>query len=416
MTPVGAYVAGEPLIGGLADAMCQACITIPARNEEATLARCLDGLSGQRDLQGRLLPHRCFEILLLLNNCTDASHAVACEWQARHPTVALHVIECTLPPEQAHVGTARRLLMDTAWLRLQGTVAEPAAILTTDADTVVAEDWIARNLCALGEGADVVGGLVSLLPDDLMSLPRAVRLRYERDRRYAALVARLEDALDPSAGDRCPRHLDHFGASLACTPEAYAAVGGMPAVSPLEDEAFVDCIRRANRRLRHDPLVRIYTSARLHGRAAVGMARQLRLWHDLPNDDAQVVPSADFLIHRFGTLQQLRRAFETKDPAGLVPPTAWWETTFAKALEHQTTCPGFLGAIFCDVLISEAFSGQREQSIQHAIGDLEAYLAWGEPLSQAMSDPTLNRKRNSSLRAYDGEGMSASSVLSGPRQ
>ncbi len=391
MTSSAAFIPEKPLIAGRAEGRCQACITLPARNEEASLPRCLDALKRQTDLQGRPLPSRSFEILLLLNNCTDRSYAVTRAWGKQNPTVALHVIERRLPPEQAHVGTARRLLMDTAWFRLQDTTEKPAAILTTDADTVVAEDWVARNLCALAAGADVVGGVVSLLPEDLTALPRAVRQRYERDRRYATLVACLEDALDPRPGDRCPRHLDHFGASLACTTEAYAAAGGMPAIRSLEDEAFIDGMRRANRRLRHDPQVRVYTSARLQGRAALGMARQLRLWHELPNDEAHAVPSADFLIHRFRMLRRLRRVFETKDPEDLVPAAAWWQKTFAEALRHETTCPGFLGAIYCDVLIHEAFPRQREQPIGCAIADLEAYLARGDgPRNDTLSLATLS--------------------------
>ena len=401
------FLPRPPLLPDLAGEPCRACVTIPARNEEASLARCLQALHGQVDLEGRPLPHASFEVLVLLNNCTDRTPQVAREWQEEHPSLVLHVMERTFSADEAHVGTARRWLMDTAWWRLRETKLQPVAILATDSDSVVAPDWIAQNLRALDEGADAVGGRVSLLQEDLASLPPAVRLCYARDRRYASLVARLEDALDPRPGDRHPRHLDHFGASLACTPEAYAAAGGIPAVNPLEDEAFVDCLRRANCRLRHDPDVHVFTSARLHGRAKVGMAGQLRMWHELPCEAAHLVPSAALLEHRFRTLRQLRCVFETKHVGDLILPTKWWRDTFADALRGEATTPGFLGAVYCDVLIDEGFRGEREQPIQGAIAELEGLLEGFCPELKESVQPQLEAS------SYDDEASLAIPVLSG---
>src|SRR5579875_3250180 len=234
-----------PLLAGSAAATCRACVTIPAKDEADSLSRCLDALASQVDLSHTPLPSCTFEILLLLNNCNDRSAEVAREWSTCHPEVVLHITERVLPPEQAHVGTARRLLMDTAFQRLQGSPHALTAILSTDADSTVAPDWIAQNLSALEHGAEVVGGLVDLLPEELERLSPQVRHCCRQDRRYAQLIAHLEDLLDPQEGDPWPRHLDHFGSSLACTPAAYAYAGGMPAVSPLEDEAFIDRVRRA---------------------------------------------------------------------------------------------------------------------------------------------------------------------------
>ncbi len=375
MTSAPPFAPMQPLLSGSADPRCCAVVAIPARDEEAVLGRCLQALAGQVDAQGNRLELRCFEVLLLLNNCADRSAAVARAFQAAHPELALHVLERHLPPEQAHVGTARRWLMDTAWHRLQAASAATRCLLSTDADTMVAPDWIAQNLQALGNGADVVGGWVDLVRDEFAALPAALQGCYRQDRRYAALVAELEDRLDPQPGDAWPRHLDHFGSSLACTPEAYAAAGGLPAVTPLEDEAFIDSVRRAGLRLRHEPAVRVYTSARLAGRAPVGMAGQLRLWHNMDGPRAQEVPSAAFLQHRFRTLRRLREIFRTKQVGDLPLPTRWWAETFARALAEQTSCPEFLAAVYCDILIQESFAGPATEPVTEAIASLGAMVA-----------------------------------------
>lgn len=372
---VAAFTAGAALVSGRVSPTCRACVIVPVCNEETTLCTCLDAFALQEDLQGRPLPAGSFELLLLLNNCTDRSLEVAREWLAHHPGLPLHVLECTLPPAQAHAGTARKLLMDTAWHRLQGARKQPSAILSTDADSIVAPDWIAQNLRALEQGADAVGGLIAVHANDLATIPAQVRRCYERDRRYAELTAELEHLLDPQPGDAWPRHLDHFGSSLACTPEAYAAAGGMPAISPLEDEAFVDCLRRANLCLRHEPKVRIFTSARLQGRAEVGLAGQLRLWSELSGDAAHCVRSAELLAHRFRTLRTLRDLFHTgRQRASLCIDEEYMEWVNT-CLRSAKDLPTFFREIHCDGLIAVSFQGKREQPIVEALRDLGTLIA-----------------------------------------
>ena len=375
MSAVELFTPVTPLLAGRAPAQCRACVTIPVRNEEVTLAACLDALAGQRNLQGESLSRGSFEILLLLNNCTDRSLGIARRWGQAHPDVALHILERALLSEEAHVGTARRLLMDTAWHRLEGRRPKPCAILATDADSTVAPDWLAQNLLALERGADAVGGLIALQPAELAAMPAQVRCCYERDRRYAELIAELEDLLDPQPGDASPRHLDHFGSSLACTPEAYAAVGGMPAVSPLEDEAFVNRLRRANLFLRHEPAVRVFTSPRLQGRTVVGLAGQLRQWNELSGEAAHCVPSASFLAHRFRTLALLRGMFRTGEETAVLPVPEEYRRWVRTMLRTAADVPASFTPTDCDWLIEQSFVGRREQPIAETIPALETLLA-----------------------------------------
>ncbi|GAC1426406.1 MAG: hypothetical protein NVSMB62_23940 [Acidobacteriaceae bacterium] len=369
------------LVDGAAHSDCDAIVIVPARNEERGLWATLDGLAAQVDITGCPLPKVSFEVLLLLNNCTDTSMEVAKAWKAAHPHVPLHIIERTLSSEDAHVGMARRLLMDTAWRRLtqtgssDGHARTTRAILSTDADSVVAPDWIARNLRALEEGADAVGGEIRLTYSDLQRLPLGARRAYLRDRQYQRLVAELEDLLDPQAGDPWPRHLEHFGASLACRAETYARVGGMPPVAQLEDVAFVDLLRRMDARLRHDTQVVVHTSSRLDGRVGAGLSKQLCLWQQMSEHGRQhKVLSADWLTHRFRMLRRLRNlcrcpgALRGASELGEFP--AAWRSRLIRAHAGRTTVGLFLGAIGCDRLIEETFQGMREEFIDRVNGTL----------------------------------------------
>jgi hypothetical protein len=335
-------------------------VIVPARNEEASLPASLDALAYQVGEEGQPLDPDSFEILLLLNNCTDSSAAVAHHWRDLHPDVNLSVIERSFAPDKAHVGTARRLLMDTAWHRLHDRQHQVTGILSTDSDTLVDPRWIASTLKALSSGADAVGGVIQLTTAEFASLPSGAKRAYLRDRRYQRLVAELEDLLDPQQGDPWPRHLEHFGASLACTPQAYARAGGMPAVKPLEDVAFVDALRRSDARLRHDPAVIVYTSARLDGRAEIGLSHQLRLWQRMSEEKTEhAVPSAHALIHRFRVLSGLRHYFRGESDKLFRYPDSVHQR-LASAKKSNSSVAGFLCEIDCDRLIRESFQGKPD--------------------------------------------------------
>ena len=313
----------------------------------------------QKDLAGKPLDHRCYEVVLLLNNCTDRSEEIAQAYRQRYPSFHLHIVLQQLEPEQAHVGTARRLLMDTAYERLDRQQHTHCAILSTDGDTVVAPDWVARNLAALKAGADVVGGVIHLFPEELEQLaedqPEIVQA-FRRDRKFQHRVAQLEALLDPDPADPWPRHLQHFGASLACTPAIYALAGGLPPVKPLEDVAFVDALRRVGARIRHCPDTHIFTSARLDGRAEVGLSGQLRHWQqDGELNRQHDVDSAAWLTHRFRTMEQLRRLNESDDlPELSAFPEFWHERLISLHAERLPT-PRFLEQLDCNLLVEQMF-------------------------------------------------------------
>ena len=350
---------------------CKASVVVPARNEEGGLPATLDALRLQKDLCGTRLAADEYEVLLLLNNCTDRSAAVVREYQRRWPEFRLHVAECGLEPARAHVGTARRMLMDAACERMEGSPAG-FAVLSTDADTLVAPDWVAANLVELRRGAEVVGGVIHLLAADYDRLEPGIRAAYERDRQYQELVAALEAKLDPDPCDPWPRHLQHFGASLACTCEVYRRSGGLPAVKPLEDVAFVEALRRVGARIRHAPSVSITTSARLDGRAEVGLSGQLRHWrNDVVTGAVHEVDSADWLAHRFGVLGRLR----AMNASGRLSEDAFWEPYRERLLAVLASGLGaheFLARIDCNRMVEETFRGARRGEIDAVITALLA--------------------------------------------
>jgi hypothetical protein len=168
--------------------------------------------------------------------------------------------------------------MDIAAHRLAASQAPRPAILTTDADSLVARNWLAANLAEIDAGADAVGGEVRLHPDELGALPALVRRCVALDERYRRVVTRLRARLEPDAHDPTPRHDQHVGASLALTAAIYRLIGGLPPLPSSEDLACVRRVRAAGGRVRHSPHVRVWTSGRLAGRATGGMASTLRAW------------------------------------------------------------------------------------------------------------------------------------------
>ena len=255
---------------------------MPARNEALLIGAALQALVQQRDV-------RCvYEVIVLANNCSDQTAARARAVAPTGPACAIHVVEVAWPAAIAHVGRARRALMDCAALRLQASRAADGLIISTDADTRVEADWLAANVSAIDAGAAAVGGRITAAAPAELPLPAQRLMRL--DDAYRRWHARLESLVDPDPADPWPRHHQHFGASLAVTASAYRAVADHPLVPFLEDVALVDALRLQDLPLRHAPDVRVYTSARLDGRAEVGLAWQLRSWAGQPDGACPSVP------------------------------------------------------------------------------------------------------------------------------
>ena len=263
-------------------------VVVPARDEARALPRLVAALDRQRDGRGRPFARGEAEALVLLNNCRDATAAVAAALAETRPW--LRWAHVALRGARAHVGAARQLAMDAACVRLGG----EGLILSTDADTAPAPDWLAAT-AREAERAEVVGGRALLHADERAALAPGVRRLYLLDIAYRRALEELCALYAPERHDPFPRHHHQFGASLAVTARAYAWVGGLPAARTSEDVALVDALRAAGARIRHSPRVRVRTSARATGRAEGGLADAFAWWagQAAAGREPAVEPAAD---------------------------------------------------------------------------------------------------------------------------
>ncbi len=233
-----------------------AIVVVPARDEELRIAACLEALAIQTVGAG------AFEVILVLDGCTDDTESVASIAAA-----ALDVSLTMIPGPDLGTGPARRAGMELACERLLAAGRLDGLIATTDADSRPAPDWLANQLVHIDAGSLVVAGLIELDPEEARDLPVTVLEWRERD---AASRLRAVRRTDPDAA-----HHHFAGASLGIVARTYRAVGGIEPLHTLEDDGFAR--RLAEHRVpvlrAHD--VSVTTSARVDGRASQGLSADL---------------------------------------------------------------------------------------------------------------------------------------------
>lgn len=211
-------------------------IVVPAHNEEDHLARCLEALAAAARHPG--LGGEPVTIMVVLDACTDGSAAIAARYGASDCTT------CTVSHRNVgaarSAGAARLLVQGARWLAF------------TDADSVVAPDWLTNQL---GLNADAVCGLISI--DDWSEHPPAVASRF---------LKRYEHRDD---------HRHVHGANLGVCARAYQLAGGFGPDRVSEDVALVQRLLATGARVAWSALPRVVTSARREARASGGFADYL---------------------------------------------------------------------------------------------------------------------------------------------
>ena len=279
-------------------------VAIPAQNVAEFIVPCLEALDAQVEIQPD-------HIVLLANNCTDATVALARAKRVR-PGTTLHVIEMHLPPAQSSAGHARRRAMQCA-----AALAGPdGVLLTTDADGRVDPNWLAANLAALAKGADAVCGRIELDPADRDRIPEALHADNASEHAYDLLCDTIHARLDPDPDDPLPRHTQHTGGSIALTAPMFARCGGVPDIPDGEDRALINALRRVDARIRHAPEVKAVKSGRLFGGSRAGAAATIlrRLRGPDPYLDDRLEPAMD-CARRAASRRRLREVFETGEGA-----------------------------------------------------------------------------------------------------
>lgn len=249
-------------------------VCVPVRNEAALLPALLDSLAAQEAAGA-------FTLCLVFDGCTDGSERLVAARAAALPfDVRIERLPAAAEP---NAGRARRAALALGERTAGG--AAPAALLTTDADSVPARDWVAATIGALG-AADLVAGRI--VRDPTFRDPEQDRLEQYYDRLFA-----MRRAIDPVPWEARATHHCTGGASLAFRAEAYAALGGFAERRSGEDAAIVDAAHRAGYRVRRDRAVLVATSSRLVGRAVGGLADHLRqLAEDTARDAIKVAHPA----------------------------------------------------------------------------------------------------------------------------
>lgn len=213
-------------------------VAIPARDEAGTILDCLESVA----VAGRRVGIPV-TVAVALDSCTDGTAELL---SGRRDLLLVE-------GDFASVGRARREAVDLG-LSSRPTAPRFTWIAMTDADSVVAPEWLREHLAA-AEVADAYVGAVVPRLDDLDERRRSLWLRSH----------------PPGAT------LGHVhGANLGVRASAYATVGGFTDLTTAEDVDLVRRLRAAGTPTVGSERHPVVTSARLSGRSAGGYADHLR--------------------------------------------------------------------------------------------------------------------------------------------
>ena len=261
-------------------APCAFAVCVPVCNEEdllpTTLAP-LDQAFAQADGgEGAAV--------FVVNDTSDASFALIADWAKRAGRPSL-ILEVAFDLAIRCAPFARRLALD-----MGAHIAPAGDLLTTDADTCVAPQWIAANRRLLARQDALVCGTVDLDPADLERLPGRVHECGALERAYGAGLAELWALW--TGGAAYPLPVAALGASLAMRAASYRRIGGLPTPSSAEDKALARAARRHGYPVIASQEACVVTSGRTRGRTAGGVSDALRerMTSDNPACDEDLVP------------------------------------------------------------------------------------------------------------------------------
>ncbi|MCT1724257.1 glycosyltransferase family 2 protein [Kocuria marina] len=143
--------------------------------------------------------------------------------------------------------------------------SDPEWIASTDADTMVPENWLRYQVQRAGAGVDAILGTVE--PDPTECPPHV----YELWQREHTLVE---------------SHPHIHAANMGVRASFYEHTGGFPPLACSEDEALLAALHQVGARVEATDRIRAVTSGRLEGRAELGFAHHLRTL-SLPREESE---------------------------------------------------------------------------------------------------------------------------------
>ena len=304
---------------------------------------------------------------------------------ARDALPAVGVIEGALPPGVAHVGTARRALLDLACARFLGAGRPYGIVASTDADSQVDRHWVAWTREHM-QGVDAVAGHVEIAERERERMMAPLRLLYDRECTYRRLLGEMEALEDPRGYDPAPRHAGFVGASFAVTASIYSAAGGLPVAPRLEDLAFARRLDLIDARVRHSYAVRVATSARRIARVEGGFGTFIG---DLAargtRRETFPVLAARASIAESRARAALRRVFAGRhDAADYARVKAFFRLKPA-VLDEIVSREATAGAAFARAMMLGNPRLYRDEPVESSIAKLRALLASRKPVAPILA-------------------------------
>lgn len=215
-------------------------VVVPARDEATLLPACLTAVGRAEAALRRAHPHLRTRVTVVAHDCSDETALVAAGLGADVVEVA-----------GGGVGVARRAGVQRAVELSAGLDQREVWVANTDADSVVPQHWLTRQMELAAQGFAMVVGAVR--PDERGLEPRL--------RRAWQALHRLDEG-----------HPHVHGANLGLSLDACLQVGGFPAVSLHEDVLLVEAVQQAGFRWCATTTTLVTTSARRRGRLSGGFA------------------------------------------------------------------------------------------------------------------------------------------------
>ena len=257
--------------------------TIPAKNEAQGIAQCIKALEQQADDTGAAMAADSWVALILVNNSDDDTVQIALD-TLTHPGIFVASIE--LPPAFAHIGWARKLAMDWANTRFKEIQQSTGVIVSTDADSQLAPDFLFRLTQIFSEpSTDAAGAALAVNPESSLHVFRDLHQYFN-----------LENTLRQEIQKHCTFNLihNHFsGAGMAIRQSMYERVGGLSPLPYNEDKQLYYKMLQLDAMISFDERLLVHTSGRVVGRTEWGMAAQFAKWNNAdPASDPVLVASA----------------------------------------------------------------------------------------------------------------------------